>query len=485
MSTLDAVIIGSGFSGLGMAIALQKSGRRFVVLEKGPGVGGTWRENRYPGCACDMPSHLYSFSFAQNPEWSQLYAPQKEILAYLERVAVDHGVLPSCRFGQEVASCTWSDERSTWTVTTTRGEVHEAKHLVLGVGALHHPKFPEVSGRETFTGVQLHSAAWDESVDLRGKRVAVVGTGASAIQLVPSLAPLVQHLTLFQRTPAWVIPRDDGPTSGLAKKLYRVAPWLMKVVRAGMYAKRESRALAFTRAPKLLGAAEWIGKRHLRAQVKSPELQARLTPAYSAGCKRILLSDDYYPAFNRPNVTLESCAVKAVTPTGLITSDGRLVEVDAIAWCTGFDVAAPLSKLKVVGRAGRELAKDAWRDGLHAYRGTTVPGFPNMYLLMGPNTGLGHNSMVYMIESQIHFALQHVEEVERTGAKAIEVTEAAERAFNLGLQQKLAGTVWATGCTSWYLDDQGHNAVLWPGATFAFRKLTRAIEPGDVTLTKG
>lgn len=254
---------------------------------------------------------------------------------------------------------------------------------MLGVGALHHPKFPEVPGRERFNGLQLHSAAWDESVSLEGKRMAVVGTGASAIQLVPAMAPVVKQLTLFQRTPAWVVPRADAPISGFARWLYRVAPWVMKLTRARIYWKLESRALGFARWPKVLRAAEWLGKRHLRKQVNDPALRERLTPKYAAGCKRILLADDYYPAFNRPNVTLESCAVKEVTPTGVVTPDGRQVECDVIAWCTGFDVAAPLSRLKVVGRGGRDLS-ETWRDGLHAYRGTTVPGFPNLYVLMDP-----------------------------------------------------------------------------------------------------
>lgn len=483
MSQLDVVIIGSGFSGLGMAIALQREGKRYVVLEKGAGVGGTWRENHYPGCACDVPSHLYSFSFAPNPGWTRQYAPQQEILAYLERCAVEHGVVPQCRFGAEVNACVFDDATSTWTVSTKQGEQFRAPHLVLGVGALHHPKFPDVPGRETFQGPQLHSAGWDEAVPLEGKRVVVVGTGASAIQLVPALAPRVKQLTLFQRTPAWVISRRDAPISRLAKWLYRVAPWLMKLTRARIYWRLESYAFGFTRWPKVLKAAEWLGKRHLRQQVQSPALQDRLTPKYAAGCKRILLSDDYYPAFNRPNVALESCAVKEVTPTGVVTPDGRHVECDVIAWCTGFDVAAPLSKLKVTGRAGKDLG-ESWKDGLHAYRGTTVPGFPNMYVLMGPNTGLGHNSMVYMIESQIHFALAHLRAMDAAGAKSVEVTEAAERAFNEELQAKLPRTVWASGCTSWYLDAHGRNVMLWPGRTFEFRALTREVELAHVTLER-
>ena len=476
------VIIGSGFSGLGMAIALQQEGKRsYVVLEKGSGVGGTWRENRYPGAACDVPSHLYSFSFAQNAQWTRQYAPQKEILAYLERCADEHGVRPHCRFGATASTCVFNETASRWEVTTKEGAVFRAGQLVLGVGALHHWKFPAVPGRETFKGPQLHSAAWDESVSLEGKRVAVVGTGASAIQLVPAIAGQVKQLTVFQRTPAWIVPRNDAPISRFALWLYRVAPWLMKLTRLRIYWRLESNALGFTRWPRLLGIAEWIGKRHLRRQVNDAAMQERLTPEYSAGCKRIIVSDDFYPTFNRANVTLESCAVKEVTETGVVTADGRHLECDVIVWCTGFEVGA--STVKVLGRGGKEL-EAVWSEGHRAYRGTTVAGFPNMYVLTGPNTGLGHNSIIYMIESQIRFAMEHLRVLEAAGAKSVEVSEEAEREFNAGLQAKLPGTIWASGCSSWYLDAHGRNTTLWPGTTFSFRRLTRTVELKHVVLGK-
>lgn len=477
MNVLDVVIIGAGFSGLGMAVALQREGKRsWLLLEKGDGVGGTWRENRYPGCACDVPSHLYSFSFAQNAQWSHRYAEQPEILKYLERVAADEQLLPKCRFNIEVLGCVYDETSATWSVTTRSGETHRAKHVVLGVGGLHHPKYPDVKNRETFAGPQLHSAAWDTSLDLRGKTVALVGTGASAIQVLPTIAPIAKQVTVFQRTPAWVMPRHDKPISKFVQWLYRTFPWLLSLTRARIYATLESRVGAFTTRPKLLRIAEWMGKRHLRKQVKDANVRAALTPSYAAGCKRILLSDDYYPAFNRPNVTLEAGAVREVTPTGLITVDGRHVNCDVIAWCTGFEVAAPLARLQVTGRGGRDLAGDAWKTGVRAYRGTTVPGFPNMYMLMGPNTGLGHNSMVYMIESQIQFVLRHLEALDESGARAVEVTDVASREYNVALQARFPGSVWATGCASWYLDETGENRTLWPGPTFSFRALTSKLE---------
>jgi cation diffusion facilitator CzcD-associated flavoprotein CzcO len=476
----DAVIIGSGFSGLGMAAALEREGKRYVVLEKGDGVGGTWRENRYPGCACDVPSHLYSFSFAPNPNWSHHYAPQKEILAYLQRTSVELGIQPHVRFGQEVERAEWDERRAAWSVHTRQGETHLARHLVLGVGALHYAKFPNVPGRESFQGVQLHSAAWDESVDLTGKRVVVVGTGASAIQVVPALAPKVKQLTLFQRTPAWVLPRNDAPIGGFWKWLFATMPWVMKLVRARIYVRNESRASAFKDAQWLMRIGAWLGRRHLKRQVKNPALHEALTPKYAMGCKRTLVSDDYYPAFNRENVTLEASAVAEVTPTGVKTPDGRHVECDAIVWCTGFDIARPLTQMKVTGRGGKDLATDAWKDGVQAWRGTFVSGFPNMSILMGPNTGLGHNSMVYMIESQIHFVMQHLRALDARGATTVEVKPEAQRRFNEELQAKMPGTVWASGCTSWYLDEKGRNSFLWPGATYAYRRLTREVAQGDV-----
>lgn len=484
MTTLDVLIIGAGFSGLGMAARLQREGRRsWLLLEKSDGVGGTWRENRYPGCACDVPSHLYSFSFSLNAEWSHHFAAQPEILAYLERVAADEGLLPRCRFNVEVSSCDYDESTATWTVTTAAGETHRAKHLVLGVGGLHHPKFPEVEGRERFTGPQLHSAKWDTSLDLTGKRVALVGTGASAIQVLPEIAKVAKQVTVLQRTPAWVIARHDKPISRAAKSLFRVFPGLLWLNRARIYAWLESRVGAFTRTPKLLRVAEWLGRRNL-SRVRDEATRRALTPTYAAGCKRVLLSDDYYPAFNRENVKLEVGGVKAVTSNGVVTSDGRELACDVIAWCTGFEVAAPLAKLRVVGRGGRELARDAWKDGVHAYRGTTVPGFPNLFMLVGPNTGLGHNSMVYMIESQLEFVLQHLDLMDASGARAVEPTEEATRAYNAMLQARFPGTIWASGCASWYLDETGHNRTLWPGATFSFRALTSKVEPLHVKLER-
>lgn len=485
MSTLDVLVVGGGFSGLGMAVTLQREGQRsWLLLEKGPGVGGTWRENHYPGCACDVPSHLYSFSFAPNPAWSRHFAPQPEILSYLEGVARDEGVLANCRFGVEVTACDFDERAAVWTVTTKTGEQHRARHVVLGVGALHHAKFPEVPGRERFQGPQVHSARWDGALKLEGQRVALVGTGASAIQVLPSIAPVAKQVTVLQRTPAWVLPRRDHAISRAMQALYAAVPGLRLLRRASIYAALESRIVAFTRFPWLLRAAAWLGKRQLRV-IRDPATREKLTPSYAPGCKRILLSDDYYPAFNRENVTLETGGVKEVTASGVVTADGRELPCDVIVWCTGFDLAAPLATMKVTGRAGKELARDAWRHGLQAYRGTTVPGFPNLYLLMGPNTGLGHNSMVYVIESQLRFVMKHLEACDAANARAVEVKEDATQRFNDLLQARFPGTVWSSGCASWYLDATGKNRTLWPGSTLAFRALTSELDLADLRLEQG
>lgn len=480
---LDVVVVGSGFSGLGMAIQLARAKRTFVVLEKGHTVGGTWRENRYPGCACDVQSHLYSFSFALNPDWSQHYATQPEILAYLEKCADDFDVRRHCRFGVEVSRCTWDEATHTWLVEAKDGQRFRGRHLALGLGGLHYPRFPDVKGRESFQGPQLHSAAWDSSVDLRGKKVVVVGTGASAIQVVPALASVVDQLTVFQRTPAWVMPRRNARIWDFTKRLFRLAPVLMQLRRLRIYLRNESYVVGFIRAPWVLKAAEWLATRHLRRQLGTPALQAALTPSYAAGCKRILVSDDYYPAFNRPNVALETCAVAEVTKTGVVTPDGRHVPCDAIVWCTGFDLIASDKRPAVVGREGRTLDA-SWSGRLHAFRGTTVPGFPNLYTLMGPNTGLGHNSMVFIIESQIRYVLSHLDAMEREGATAIEVKPDVEASFNQRLDERTRGTIWVSGCTSWYLDAKGQNGFLWPGSTLEFRRLTRAVPLEAMTLRK-
>ena len=481
----EVAIVGSGFSGLAMAIRLKREGRGpFVILEKGDEVGGTWRENHYPGCACDVPSHLYSFSFAPNPRWSRMFAPQREILDYLVRCADESGVRPHVRFRSEVERIEFDEGLGRWRIFVRGGATLTARHVVLGVGALSKPALPDLPGRERFRGKSFHSAQWDHGYDLAGKTVAVVGTGASAIQFVPQIAPQLKRLHLFQRTPPWVLPKPDRAMTGVEQRLFAAAPFLQRLFRALIYWRMEGRGLGFTVDPRIMKLAALVGRRHIRRQIRDPLLREKVTPSYLPGCKRILMADDYYPALERPNVEVVTDGIREIGERGVVSRDGVERPVDAILYGTGFRVADFLAPMRVVGRGGVDL-NDAWRGGVEAYLGTTVAGFPNLYLLMGPNTGLGHNSMVFMIEAQVNHVLQCLGAVKDRGAASAEVKEPAQRRFNRALQPRLHKSVWASGCQSWYLDAQGRNSTLWPGFTFEFWLRTRRLRAGDYRFEGG
>jgi cation diffusion facilitator CzcD-associated flavoprotein CzcO len=470
---VEFCIVGSGFSGLGMAIRLKQRRRdSFVILEKAAGIGGTWRENRYPGCACDVPAHLYSFSFEQNPGWTRLFAPRAEIHAYLEHCAVKYGLLGHLRPNTEVQRAEYDEHGAFWRVWTSRGECLTCRYLILGVGGLSRPARPEIAGIERFRGRTLHSAEWDPSTDLAGQRVAVIGTGASAIQLVPRLAERVARLSVFQRTPPWVVPKPDRAIPERQRRMFALFPILQRLYRWWIYWIFELRCLGFTVDPKLMRFVARLGRAHIRRQIQDPELRRAVTPNYSPGCKRILMADDYYPALARDNVTLVSSSIVRATERGLVTSDGREHELDAIVYGTGFRVADLLTPLRIVGRGGVEL-NATWKTGMQAYLGTLISGFPNLFMLLGPNTGLGHNSMVFMIESQIELVLRCLSAVERRRGQSVEVRAEAQRAYNGALEPRLDKSIWASGCQSWYLDAQGKNRTLWPGFTFEFWLRTR------------
>lgn len=466
-------IVGSGFAGIGMAVRLKQAGYHdFVVLERADDVGGTWRDNTYPGCRCDVPSHLYSFSFAPNPEWSSTFSPQPEIEDYLRKVVDDFGIRPQLRFGYAVESAAWNDDDGHWRISTSRGEL-TAEVLVSGMGPLAEPAYPKLPGIESFRGEVFHSARWNHDLDLAGRKVAVIGTGASAIQFVPQIQPEVDELHLFQRTPPWVMPRPDRPITRLERAVYRRFPVVQKAVRAALYWGRESLVLGFTRVPGLLRRGQRLAERHLAQQVRDPELRAKLTPGYTMGCKRILISDDYYPALARPNVSVVTDAITEITPGGVVTADGTTHEVDTIIYGTGFRVTDLPVMDMLRGRSGETL-REAWRDGMQAYLGTAIAGFPNLFMLIGPNTGLGHSSMVFMIESQVEYILDALRTMDRTGARRVEVRPEIQKRYVDDVRTRMTRTVWTTGgCTSWYLDSQGRNTTLWPSYTFRFRNLTR------------
>ncbi len=477
-------VIGSGFAGLGMAVSLKRAGiEDFVVLERADDLGGTWRDNTYPGCQCDVPSTLYSFSFAPNHKWSHTYPLQQEIWDYLRDVARDNGIEPHMRYGYEVTGANWDEEDRRWVIETTAGTVR-AQLVVVGVGALSEPAAPAVAGLGSFEGTVFHSADWNHEHDLTGERVAAIGTGASAIQFVPRIQPLVSELQVYQRTAPWILPHPDRPTTKLERSLWRALPRSQHLWRAGVYTARESMVFGLTMQPRLMRAAELVARRQLRSQVPDPELRSALTPRYRLGCKRILVSNDYYPALCQPNAQLVSHGIQEIRAHSIVAHDGTEREVDTIILATGFRATDPPIAHHVRGRDGALLA-DVWAtQGMSAYLGTAIAGFPNAFMLVGPNTGLGHTSMVYMIESQVAYVMAALRGLEELQADTIDVRPEVQRAYNEELQHELAGTVWnAGGCRSWYLDAHGRNTTLWPSFTFRFRERTRKFDPADYVVT--
>ena len=474
-------IVGSGFSGLGMAIRLLKDGERdFVVLERAGEIGGTWRDNTYPGCRCDVPSHLYSFSFAPNPNWTSTFSPQPEILEYLRDVARRFAVMPHIRFHTELQSADWDEAAGQWRLETSQGPM-TTDVLVCGQGPLSEPKLPDVPGLESFEGTMFHSANWDHDHDLDGERVAVVGTGASAIQFVPEIQPRVGRLHLFQRTPPWVVPHPNRRMTRIERALYSRLPLAQLAMRAGIYWARESFVLQF-RHRRVRRMATKVALRQLRVQVKDPALRERLTPRYEIGCKRILPTDEWYPAVTQPNVEVIDQALAEVRPSSVVAADGAEREIDTIVFGTGFHVTdVPIAGM-VRGRYGRTLA-EVWGGSPEAYKGATVAGFPNLFLLVGPNTGLGHNSIVFMIESQIDYVGDALATMRRRGAGRLEVRPEAQAGYNAEVQRLTRGTVWVSGgCASYYIDRNGRNSSLWPTFTWPFRRRTRDFDEAAYTL---
>jgi cation diffusion facilitator CzcD-associated flavoprotein CzcO len=469
-------IIGSGFAGLGMAIALKQRGENdFVVLERAHDVGGTWRDNTYPGAACDVQSNLYSFSFAQNPGWGRSYSEQPEIQAYLQGVAEKFDVRRHCIFGADVTAARWDDEARRWLVTTSAGDFR-ARVLVSAAGALADPTYPDIPGMDTFAGTVMHSARWDAEHDLSGERVAVIGTGASAIQVVPAIQPIVGSVAVYQRTPAWVVPRTDHPVKPLMQRLYRFVPGLQNLIRAALYLFREFLVIGMAKNRRFLKPVGKLARAHLHKQVRDPKLRKALTPDYTIGCKRILISNDYFPAVAAPNAELVTAGIREIRAHSIVTKDGLERPTDTIVLATGFHVTdLPIAE-KICGRDGRSLAQ-VWDNGMVSNKSAAVAGFPNMFLLVGPNVGVGHTSMVYMIESQVAYVDDALQTMEREGLEVIETTPEAQESWRSLIAEKSQGTVWlAGGCASWYLDKHGHNTTLWPDFTFRFRKLTKKLD---------
>ncbi len=474
-------IVGTGFAGLGLAIRLKQQGiEDFVLIERADDVGGTWQANTYPGCQCDVPSHLYSFSFAPNPTWTRTYSRQPEIWQYLRDLTAEHDLYPHIRFGHDLTGAAWDNDRRRWSVETSRG-AWTAQLLIDATGPLSYPAVPRIRGIGSFKGTMFHSAQWDHDHDLAGERVAVIGTGASAIQFVPQIADTVGQMHVFQRTAPWIMPHTDRPTTRLERRLYKTFPFLQKAVRSAVYLTRESYALGFIKNPKLMSGGEKIAAAHLRKQVKDPELRRKLTPQFRLGCKRVLMSNSWYPALTRDDVELVTEGIEAVRGNTIHLADGSTREVDTIIFGTGFHVTDPPSARLVRGRDGGTLS-ERMQAGIQAYLGTTVEGLPNYFKLIGPNTGLGHNSMVYMIESHINYVMDALRVMDEQDVCEFEVRPDVMASYNAMLQAKLPGTVWMSGCSSWYLDADGKNVTLWPDYTFRFRHRTRRFNTKAYTL---
>jgi cation diffusion facilitator CzcD-associated flavoprotein CzcO len=464
----DVVIIGAGFAGIGMAIRLRQAGfTDFVVLEQADDVGGTWRDNTYPGCACDIPGRLYSFSFAPDWDWSRRYPAQAEIHAYLRHCTDRFGVRPHLRLGTRLLDARHDPAAQRWRLAVDDGSVLLARVLIPAMGGLHHPALPPIPGLPDFAGPAFHSARWDHAVPLAGRRIAVIGTGASAVQLVPPLADQAGELRLFQRTPAWILGKRDPAAGGLTHAALRRVPLLRRIARAWTYWSHEARAAGFVLAPALMRAVERRARSHAKRQVADPALRHLLTPAYQIGCKRILLSNDFLPALTRAHVHLVTDPIARIVPDGVLTADGTHHPADVLVFATGFQAAPPLGPVRITNAEGRTL--DAlWQGGAPAFLGLAVPGFPNLFLLGGPNTGLGHNSVVFMLEAQIDHTIRALGRLRRQGWPVLAVREDVAGRCQAWLERRMRRTVWLTGCRSWYLGPDGRNTTLWPGFSIGY-----------------
>ncbi len=485
-SHVRIAIVGAGFSGLGAAIALTDEGYGddLILLERRSDVGGTWYDNSYPGCRCDVPSNLYSFSFAPNPNWSETFASQPEIERYLQETARRYGVIDEVAFNTTLEKASWDAGGRVWHIATTRGSL-TADFLIGGGGGLSEPRLPDIPGASSFAGTAFHSAQWNHAHDLTGRKVAIIGTGASTIQFLPIVQKSAGHIALFQRTPPWVFPHRMRPTKAVERAAYRRLPWTQRASRARQYWFGEAvlGSLLIHNSAKLR-RLEALGKKFMARQVADPDLRAKLTPTYTPGCKRLLQSNEYYPALQRPNVTLETEKIVEIRPGGVVTADGVLHEADTIIYGTGFRITNNPMAEKIHGADGRSLGEHWAGTGMQAYCGTTIPGFPNYFMLAGPNTGIGHTSLVVMIEAQLAHVVGAFRALRAQGARVIDVRPDTLARWSAEVQRKAAPTVWNSGgCSSWYLDEAGRNTTLWPDYTFRFVRRTRAFDANDYVLT--
>ena len=480
---VKVAIIGAGFGGIASAIKLQEHGiHDFVILEKAADVGGTWRENQYPGAACDVQSHMYSLSFAPKTDWSQRYAEAPEIFRYIQSVIQQYDLKKHIEFNQEVISTRFDEVTYQWQIQLAHGEPINAQYLIFASGPLHIPQIPQIKGIEKFKGEIFHSSKWNHQYDLNGKKVASIGTGGSAIQYVPEIAPQTKQLYVFQRTAAWVIPRDERSYSDLSKNLFAKYDWFRKLHRARLYWSNESRVVPIVQ-PHMMRMGQKLAEAFIHYQVKDKDIAKKLTPDYTMGCKRILVSNRYFPTFNRSNVELVTDGIQEITEDSIITKDGKKRQIDCLIYGTGFitDPRIYLKSFNCYGENGLEL-KQAWKEGAESFYGICTKGFPNLFQLLGPNTVLGHNSVVFMIESQVNYILQLINKVEQSRCKGVVVKDAVQDRFNQRIQKQFDGTVWQSGCVSWYQQDGGKNFALWPSYTWKYWLETRKVDINDYRL---
>ena len=475
----QVAIIGAGFAGLGAAIKLKQSGRQsFIVLEQADEPGGTWRDNVYPGCACDIPSFLYSYSFELNPDWKQIFSAQPDILKYIKKCVSIYDLEPHIQYGSEVTEAQFEENHAYWTLKLKNSRTITARTIIAALGPLNQIVLPDIEGRDQFVGQAFHTNNWEQGLDLNGKNVAIIGTGASAIQVVPAIAPKVNQLTVFQRTAPWITPRPNTSISPFFQKLFRWVPPFQRLLREFIYWFLEYRGKSFWGNMRVRSSIKKQCLKHIRSSISDPQLRKAVTPDYQPGCKRILVSNDYYPSLERQNVQLVTHGIENIKPNGIVTKDGTFHAVEIIIYATGFQAAEFMRAMEITGLNGQKLDKVWKQKGQQAFKGTTIHGFPNLMFMVGPNTGLGHNSIIHIIESQLNYVMEYLDLLEKGPENSyLNVQAAVQQAYNESIQQRLQKTVWATGCQSWYLDSAGRNTTLWPGSTVAFRKETQHINP--------
>ena len=481
--TLSTAIIGAGFAGIGAAIRLKDQGiTDFEIFERGTRVGGTWRDNTYPGAACDIPSRLYSYSFAPNPDWSHTYSGSAEILGYIDTMVESAGIAPHIRFGHNVTGVEYDEVAGEWTVNFEGREPVRARTVIVASGPLANVSFPKITGIETYEGHKIHSARWDHDYDFTDKRVAVVGTGASGVQIVPELVKVAKSVKVFQRTPGWVIPRANSSTSGWLKRIYKDVPFAEKLARSAWFWGHESVALGVVWDSPFTRVVEALSLANLRLQVKDPWLRRQLKPDFSAGCKRLLMTSDYYPALQADNCKLVTWPIARLSPKGIRTVEGVEHQFDAIVFATGFEVSKAGTPFPVIGIDGRELAAE-WSRGAYAYRSVAVSGYPNLYFTFGPNSGPGHSSALVYMEAQIDYIVEPISKLLQFGWKSLDVRPEVQASYNEDIQQRLQSTTWNSGCQSWYLTDDGFNATMFPGFATQYVNQLKTVNLHDFKIT--